>query len=250
MSIHPIIVIGSNKFDEIFEVNIENSRAWSEERAITRKKKNNSNDLGALDTWRSRDLRSAECAGLTTRILHNSPLQSVTGVWKLSEKKSKWENFWGKIARGERSLLQVSRFGKDWRGPTRAYQWQWQGHSSVWIPSSGSMVAKLESYCSNTCPHVTSVKQSRSFHRLYLGASAIHSSCGHTRARIRLEFRWHIGRLPVSACMWFFFFCMKVSCREEGLVQDSLTPTSVGNFFAMSNCKAVWARRMLLFLRV
>ena len=31
--------------------------------------------------WRSRDLRSAECASLTTRILRNSPLQSVTGVW-------------------------------------------------------------------------------------------------------------------------------------------------------------------------
>ena len=37
--------------------------------------------LGALDTGRSPDLRSAECASLTTRILHNSPLQSVTGVW-------------------------------------------------------------------------------------------------------------------------------------------------------------------------
>ena len=31
--------------------------------------------LGALDKWRSRDLRSAKCAGLTTRILHNSPLR-------------------------------------------------------------------------------------------------------------------------------------------------------------------------------
>ena len=30
------------------------------------------------DQWRSRDLRSAECASLTTRILHNSPPQSVT----------------------------------------------------------------------------------------------------------------------------------------------------------------------------
>ena len=45
--------------------------------------------FGVLDTWRSRrrDLRSAECAGLTTRILHNLPLQSVTGVWNLSKKK-------------------------------------------------------------------------------------------------------------------------------------------------------------------
>ena len=38
-------------------------------------------NFGALDTWRSRELRSAECASLTTRILHNSPPQSVTGVW-------------------------------------------------------------------------------------------------------------------------------------------------------------------------
>ena len=45
--------------------------------------------LGAVDTWRSRDFRSAECASLITRILHNSPLQSVTGVWNLSEKKKK-----------------------------------------------------------------------------------------------------------------------------------------------------------------
>ena len=45
--------------------------------------------LNALDTWRSRDLRSAECASLTTRILHNSPLQSVTGVWTWVKKKKK-----------------------------------------------------------------------------------------------------------------------------------------------------------------
>ena len=49
---------------------------------------NNFNSLGALDTWRSRDLGSAECASLTTRILRNSPLQSVTGVWNLSKKKN------------------------------------------------------------------------------------------------------------------------------------------------------------------
>ena len=42
-----------------------------------------------MDTWRSRDLRSAECASLTTRILHNSPLQSVTGVWTWVKKKKK-----------------------------------------------------------------------------------------------------------------------------------------------------------------
>ena len=34
----------------------------------------------------SRNLRSAECASLTTRILHNSPLQSVTGVWNWVKK--------------------------------------------------------------------------------------------------------------------------------------------------------------------
>ena len=45
--------------------------------------------LGALGTWRSRDLRSAEWASLITRILHNSLLQSVTGVWNLSKKKKK-----------------------------------------------------------------------------------------------------------------------------------------------------------------
>ena len=39
-----------------------------------------------LDTWRSRDLRSAECASLTTRLPHKSLLQSVTGVWELSKK--------------------------------------------------------------------------------------------------------------------------------------------------------------------
>ena len=45
--------------------------------------------VGAPDTWRSRDLRSTECASLTTscRILHNSPLQSVTGVWNLKKLK-------------------------------------------------------------------------------------------------------------------------------------------------------------------
>ena len=44
---------------------------------------------GAPDTWRSRDLRSAECASLTTRILHDSPLQSATGVWTWVKKKKK-----------------------------------------------------------------------------------------------------------------------------------------------------------------
>ena len=34
-------------------------------------------------------LRSAECASLTTRILHNLPLQSVTGVWTWVKKKKK-----------------------------------------------------------------------------------------------------------------------------------------------------------------
>ena len=33
-------------------------------------------------------LRSAECASLTTRILHNSPLQSVTGVWTWGKRKN------------------------------------------------------------------------------------------------------------------------------------------------------------------
>ena len=59
--------------------------------------------LGAVDTWRSRDLRSAECASLTIRILHNSPLQSVTGVWtwvKKKRKKSGWASFYaGRLQR-------------------------------------------------------------------------------------------------------------------------------------------------------
>ena len=33
--------------------------------------------IGALDTWQSRDLRSAECASLTTRILHNRQLAKL-----------------------------------------------------------------------------------------------------------------------------------------------------------------------------
>ena len=37
--------------------------------------------------WRSGDPRSAECTSLTTRILHNSLLQSVTGVWNWSKKR-------------------------------------------------------------------------------------------------------------------------------------------------------------------
>ena len=45
--------------------------------------------LGALDTWRSRDLSSAECASPTTRILHNSPLKGVTGAWTWLKKKTK-----------------------------------------------------------------------------------------------------------------------------------------------------------------
>ena len=45
---------------------------------------------GAPDTWRGQDLRSAECAGLTTRILRNSPLQHVTGVWNLRKKKQNY----------------------------------------------------------------------------------------------------------------------------------------------------------------
>ena len=45
--------------------------------------------LGALNTWRSRDLRSAECASLAPRMLHSTPLQSVTGVWNLSKNKKK-----------------------------------------------------------------------------------------------------------------------------------------------------------------
>ena len=45
--------------------------------------------LGALDTWRSRGLRSAECASLTARILHKSLLESVTGVWTWVRKKKK-----------------------------------------------------------------------------------------------------------------------------------------------------------------
>ena len=49
--------------------------------------------LGALDTWRSRDLRSAECASLTTRILDNSPLQSVTGVLNFSKKKTFFSDY-------------------------------------------------------------------------------------------------------------------------------------------------------------
>ena len=36
-------------------------------------------------------LRLAECAGLTSRILHSLPLQLVNGVWKLSKRKLlKW----------------------------------------------------------------------------------------------------------------------------------------------------------------
>ena len=38
-----------------------------------------------------RNLRSADCAGLNTRILHNSLLQSVTGVWNFSKKNKKFE---------------------------------------------------------------------------------------------------------------------------------------------------------------
>ena len=43
----------------------------------------------ALDIWRSQDLGSAECASLTTRMLRNSPLQSVTGVWTWVKNKKK-----------------------------------------------------------------------------------------------------------------------------------------------------------------
>ena len=51
-----------------------------------------------INTWRSWDLRSAECASFTTRILHHSPLQSVTGVWTWEKKqeplnrKERWMN--------------------------------------------------------------------------------------------------------------------------------------------------------------
>ena len=54
------------------DLNRLNKELWS--RCLTK-------NVTLLDTWRSRDLRSAECASLTTRILHNSPLKSVTGVW-------------------------------------------------------------------------------------------------------------------------------------------------------------------------
>ena len=54
---------------------------------------NASNTIWCTDTWWSRDLRSAECAILATRIFHNSPLQNGTGVWNLRKKlghSSKW----------------------------------------------------------------------------------------------------------------------------------------------------------------
>ena len=41
--------------------------------------------------WRPIFRALAECAGLTTRILHNSLLQSVTAVWNFSKKKVKTE---------------------------------------------------------------------------------------------------------------------------------------------------------------
>ena len=67
---------------------LEKSRA---ENVTTRHKR--WTNIRALDTWRSRDLRSAECASLTTKILHNSPLQSVSGVWNLRKKNWLYRSF-------------------------------------------------------------------------------------------------------------------------------------------------------------
>ena len=39
--------------------------------------------------WPSRDLRSADCAGPTTRTPHNSLLRNVTGVWDLRKNTKK-----------------------------------------------------------------------------------------------------------------------------------------------------------------